>query len=58
MTPHKLVKFNELLKDNDLAFNCLQVALDHLKEHLQYLQDDPDCKERLLATESLIKILK
>ena len=43
---------------NELERNVLQVALDHLEEHLMSISDETDVRERLKAVRNLQKSLK
>ena len=47
-----------LLVLNKLERNVLQVALDHMQEHLKAIEDEVDITDRLKAVSNLQKSLK
>jgi len=49
---------NGLIILNPVELNVLQVALDHMREHLCDIADEEDITLRLKACEDLIKAVK
>ena len=49
---------SKLLVLSELERNVLQVALDHMQEHLEAIEDEVDVTDRLEAVRNLQKSLK